>query len=265
MKKLTAMKVCKGGFLLVSDFAIAIILSMALLGIWDEASEGTASDVLTSTDAVEEYLTEEYADYDDVTISAGAETKIDTKNYSQSKLNSYYKSVTGDTVSGTCSEVATLSLIEFYSELEEFFTNSSYQDTFVDILTIALNEGYYTVDDGTQQTKLDSLVTDSFSFYGSSNEGNNDYFNLYSTICEKVDEGVPVLFDITGHTMVACGYVTYTTTYTKSNGKTKTVTDDFVIVNDGWSNDRQYSYFPEALISTNIFTRWEFCITKVVN
>lgn len=126
-----------------------------------------------------------------------------------------------------------------------------------------MDNGYYSVDDGTEQTKLDSLVTGSFSLYGSSNKGNNDYFNLYSTICSKVDSGVPVLFSIVGHTMVACGYVTYTTTYTTSSGKVQTATDNFVIVNDGWSNTRQYSYFPEASISTNIFTRWDFCITKV--
>lgn len=39
--------------------------------------------------------------------------------------------------------------------------------------------------------------------------------------------------------------------------------EQFVIVNDTWSNTRQYSYFPEDEIGTSLFSRWDFGITKV--
>lgn len=246
--------------------ALAIVIAGPLsASAKADASSGDSSSVLTSETYVKKYLREKYDD-DDAVITAGTKKVLNTQNYSQTQLNTYYKNATGTAVSGTCSEVATTSLIEFYKELESFTTNSSYKDTFVDILTMALEKGYYAVGEGTTQTKLDSLVTQSFALYGSSHKGNNDYTYLYSTICDKVaDEGVPVLFSIVNHTMVGCGYITYTTTYTTSSGKTKTATDNFVIVNDGWANTstRQYSYFPEDEISTNVFTRWEFCITKV--
>lgn len=239
--------------------AVVFVIMLPQQEVYD--SSGTSSDVLTSTASVKQYLRDKYGD--DATIVAGEETKINTSNYCQTYLNSYYKTTTGTAVEGTCSEVAATSLIEFYSDLDGFTTNSSFEDTFVDIVNIALAEGYYEVGEGTSQTELDNLLEDSFEYYGSSNGADNDYFNLYKTICSKVNSGVPVLFSIIGHTMVACGYVTYTTTYTSSKNKETTATDNFIIVNDGWSNSRQYSYFPEDSISTNIFTRWEFCITKV--
>lgn len=246
---------------------LAIMLIFSLCSFTFEVGTsydtGDSDDVLTSTYYVEQYLKDKYGD-SSAKITAGTPVVLNTQNYSQTTLNNYYKTETGTAVSGTCSEVAATSLIEFYKGVDNFTTNADHRDTFVDILDMALDKGYYSVEDGTAQNKLDSLVTKSFGLYGSSNKGNNDYFNIYKTLCEKVrDDDVPVLFSIIGHTMVGCGYVTYTTTYTTSSGATKTATDNFIIVNDGWSNTRQYSYFPEELVSTNIFNRWDFCITKV--
>lgn len=67
--------------------------------------------------------------------------------------------------------------------------------------------------------------------------------------------------------MTGCGYVTYDVRYFVNNGfgvpTVMTKKEQFVIVNDTWSNTRQYSYFPEDEIGTSLFSRWDFGNIKV--
>ena len=62
--------------------------------------------------------------------------------------------------------------------------------------------------------------------------------------------------------MCGCGYATYNVRYKKKGlfGVTKIVNkiEDFVIVNDTWSDNHQYSFYPECEIRTNPFGKWEF-------
>ncbi len=247
--------------ILSAAFCFSTYLSSIVKG------ESTASEyVLQTNEAVTDYLDNKYYEVDSVTKQSCV--KLDVPNYSQSTLNASFLKSTGTTVSGTCSEVAVTSLIEYYATLEGFTTHDSYEDTFADIMQLAMDKGYWKEDVGTYQTKLDSLVTDAFALYGVSHKGNNDYYNLYKTICSSVDSGVPVLFNIPDHTMVACGYVSLSVSYYKKSSSTSTTAteEDFVLCCEGWAktNKLEYSLFPTDEISTNVFTRWEYCITKVI-
>jgi hypothetical protein len=73
--------------------------------------------------------------------------------------------------------------------------------------------------------------------------------------------------------MHAVGYVEYTVKYTQKVlfvKTTKTVTEKFVVVNNGWddattdTNNKQYSYYPEELITNTILNN-PFRLTKIVN
>lgn len=236
---------------------------------------GDSSYVFFNDSQVEEYIRSQFSGKADLTISRyGSDVKLNTKNFSQSYLNSYYKQLTGIDVDGSCSIVAIMSVIEYYDRVKNQIDIGTPEDAFVVIMKIAIENKWtdsHKKDGGTSDTKRDNIMTASFKYYGSKNEGNNDYFDLYDKIKSEVGSNRPSVFSIIGHSMVAAGYRRYKVQYTNTSGalwwkKTVTKTEyvDFVIVNDGWSNIRQYSYFPVDKISTNIIYRWDFNITKVI-
>lgn len=61
---------------------------------------GNSADALTSTTYVKIYLKNKYGD-DNAKISSGIETKINTSNYSQTKIEEAGKSVTSKNIPST--------------------------------------------------------------------------------------------------------------------------------------------------------------------
>lgn len=246
----------------------AIIFLFCGLSISEPKGMGTSKSVCKESSDVEEYLKILYSGKKDVVVKAGSEKKLDSKNHSQTSLKEYYEQVYGTKIEdGTCWGVATTSLLEYYG------AKASARGIYCKTIRQAAKELYWSFDGdlGFTQDEQDNLLNDMFSTYRISKKGNNDYYNIYDTLVEEVKSGRVVIFAIKGHTMVGCGYVPYTITYKEKNiwGQTKTYKkkQNFVIVNDGWSEtlERQYAYFPEREIGTGVSTRWDFGITKVRN
>lgn len=136
-------------------------------------------------------------------------------------------------------------------------------------MNTAKDNGYWKKNYGTLQASIDSLVTKSFKFWGSSKKGNNDHLNIYSNLVKNIDNGYTSVFSCSNHSMHAVGYATYNIQYTEKIlffiNKTTTKNEYFVVVNDGWFNstnnseNKQYSYYPASLISSITFS-----LTKVV-
>ncbi|MDR0751084.1 MAG: hypothetical protein LBF12_00630 [Christensenellaceae bacterium] len=182
--------------------------------------------------------------------------------------NNYYSLNSISSVEGTCSEVATTLLMKSHKANSN---NDEY--IFRTIMNITVDNNYWQKDlkdsknTGTRSDKIDSLVTKTFSFWGSKKKGNNDHLNIYSTITSNINNGKTTILSCSNHSMHAVGYTEYTVTY-----KTKVVcfyipttsVVKFVIVNDGWhsvtnnADNKQYSYYPADLISAT-----QFALTKV--
>lgn len=267
-------------FTVFLGFTVSLLVQSAF-NTYDAAkSSGTSADVIQTKNGVTTYLKDKYSSYSKVTVSAGTEKKLNTYNFSQGTLNDYfnanYQLANDESVTGTCSLVEILSLLEYYDRVKgQTDLPSTTNEAFCDIVLVAISNEYYTVGEGTKGDDVDNLLNDMFYFYHSTNTAYLDHLNIYSHIKSEIDASRPVGFGINGHGMVGAGYVTYTTTYETTSGVlwwkktvTTTKTDDFVIVNDGWTNssdggDGQYSCFPTSSIGTNIIDLWQFDSTRI--
>lgn len=256
-----------------------LICWVSLIGVYSfkDSKKGTSADVKTTKEKVVRYLKNEYSKYSNVTVSSGTETKVNCNNHNQTTLRNYFNNNNGtrtDISDGICWASATTSLLEFNKA-----TKKSASRICFDVIDVAEKNLYVLYDsngealsgDGFTQDEQDDLLTKMFEKYSVKKKGNNDYFDIYDTLVDEIDNGRAVIFSIDGHTMTGSGYVTYTVKYSKKNIFGKTVSKRekkrFVIVNDTWAEnlDRQYSYFPEDSIGTSITNRWNFGITKVRN
>ncbi|MDR0751635.1 MAG: hypothetical protein LBF12_03480 [Christensenellaceae bacterium] len=227
---------------------------------------GDSSLVLHDPQSVISYLNKNYKN---LTVNSIYKKIIPNENIKQSALNSYYNNyynITNEkeTVKGTCSEVAVTLLTKAHK-----VNQGSYQYIFRTVMNTAVDNGYWKEKYGTYQAKIDSLVTKSFDFWGSSKKGNNDHLNIYSNLVENIDNGKTSVFSCSDHSMHAVGYAVYDIKYSPKilffYGKPIAKKEYFVVVNDGWhdantnTENKQYSYYPASAISSITFV-----LTKVV-
>lgn len=195
------------------------------------------------------------------------------KNFNQDTLNEKYNSeyynIHKTNISGTCTIVACLGLLNYYgNSLGEFSISESTDDAFAKIFNNCYASGYTTLTDGTADTKVNNCVTKTFSIYGSNREGDTNWWYLYDNIKDSVNSGNPIIFDLTDHSTVVCGLTTYSFNYEKKKSSgalwwkktwTETVSEtvDFVIVNEGWGR-KEKSIVPTSMIK-NILSDQQVC------
>lgn len=249
--------------IIISSFAFYLFATCIFV---EQKDEGTSNSVKKSKEAVESYLQNMYKKKSNVSISAGEEHKLNSPNYDQSAIKDYYNTKKSQNKiprkTGVCWAAAQASVLKF-NGVKGTGTEIGYR-----VLDRANYLSYWDGESGFDFTKADRLLTLMFSCYFIEKKGNNDRYDIYDTLCDEIDSGRVCIFKIVEHEMTGCGYVTYTISYSKKTilgTKTKKETQDFVIVNDTWENNdqRQYSYFPECEIGTNVFSRWDFGLTKV--
>ena len=228
--------------------------------------------VYTDKNALETYIKNQYKEYSNVTLSENSGKKLNSKNYSNQDFILYYNSTNDKGVligdEGLCWAVSMTSLLEYYGCGKSAYEISS------NVLDIAIEKKYWYPDkNDVYDTEVDDLLDDIFDSYGGKYKNydvNNDTFDLYNTIKKEVNSNRVSLLLIPEHAMVACGYQPYTVKYKYKtwygSTKSKSVTENVVVVNDTWANNskRQYSYYPEDKILTGIFDRLYFTVTKII-
>ncbi|MDR2267068.1 MAG: hypothetical protein LBE09_05755 [Christensenellaceae bacterium] len=248
--------------LLIVFFLSITLVSAQFIINFSTAKTGNSNYVLHDKTEVTNFLVNHYGE--SYSCSEFKSSMIlNRPNIKQSTMNDQFKYLTGMSVTGTCSEVATTQLIKSYG----YASTYGYPSTYKHIMTIAKDKKYWT-SAGTASNKIDSLVTDSFKFFGSKKRGNNDYLNIYSTITKYINQNKTLLFSCSDHTMHVVGYATWEVRYKQNvlgTNKYYRINEHFVVVNDGWydasSNEknRQFSYYPASLINIR-----DFVLTKVV-
>lgn len=220
----------------------------------DSVDTGASSDDVISYDisSVKRYLKDSYDNITDLKENASYILTYNgnyVKNYSQTILNDYYNNrdgVDSNDVTGTCTIVATLGMVNYYGNIRKEGTYGySDGDTFVKIMDGCLDEGYTTRRSGTSKSKVNNCLSEAFDQYSISRGGNTEWYYLESKIRDFVDSKHPVIFDVSNHSTVAVGYTSYTFKYTetyttgtlwwkKTKTRTSSTTKKFIIVNEGW-------------------------------
>ena len=196
---------------------------------------------------VEKYLSLSYDGINNLHEDIDNRFMIDNvKNFDQNLLNNYYNQNHTNQITGTCTIVACLGMINYYGNVKgEGKINDSYYETFTNIFTNCYDSGYTSLSDGTSKTKVNDCLSKSFETYNISRKGNTEWYYLESKIRDNTSNGNPVIFDVTNHSTVVIGLTRYIFDYqeTYTTGalwwkETKTRTSqsykDFVIVNEGW-------------------------------
>lgn len=227
----------------------------------------SSDDVIRYCDqGVNSYFKKKYSNIISVREDTSEKTLVYfVENYDQTRLNNYYNSKVSnenDKITGTCTIVACLSMITYYSyELEEFEISESNEECFIKIYNACLNAGYTTRVKGTSMSKVNNCLTKSFKTYGSKHEGNTEWFRIYKKTKKKIEnDKLPLIFDLTNHSTVACGFTTYNVTYKDSSNNTITASEEFVIVNEGWGYDTK-SLVPTSKIS-NATKSMQICFAE---
>ena len=205
-----------------------------------------------------------------------------TCNYSQSYLNSQYNQLYEKEYTGTCSEVAITSLVEYYhrknkdsgriSSIKGFdgTTDSSgaigvWKDQFYQILDIAIDNEAYDIYDpkgGTWPSKICGIITDYYDVYKKKLEGNRDTTLIKSTIKSYNDSAKPVIGNLTapngeGHTIVIAGFYDITVAYRNNTSeKWKSKTYRYYAINDGrktcLEGDKRIQYVRAEYLDSDI-------------
>ena len=243
---------------------IGIFLASTILNSITK-DKGSAKSIQYDHNDVVKYLKKKYGSnsnepWSDISVYKGKETKINTPNYSQDRLNNYYNNHYArnysEKVNGTCWAVSTMQLLRNYN------AKKKPEDIFVDVINTTKSRKI----EGPNFSNSDILVNYMFSKYNMKYEADNDRYDIYKELKNEINNKRSLIFKMSDHRVTAAGYVTYTiygyrnTPWGKRHYSEQ---ENFVIINDGWSDIRQYSYFPESEIGTTIFSRWNFGITKV--
>ncbi len=242
------------------------------------AVQGTSDSVIQDSKLISSYIENVYG-RKFVSSTLSAEKKLNSLNYSQSDIREYYNRIKDDkakpisSLEGICWASTITSITKFNGVTTHYKSVGKKAIDFALTLSSYIPEGETkkkgrTVLDGkgngidTSDVKF-ILPNMMLAYKKGDYTANNDYYDIYKTLKDEIQNGRATAFYIIGHAMTGCGYREYTVTYKKAiTGKKATEKQKFVIVNDTWDNNRQYSYFPEREIGTNILTRWNFGITK---
>ena len=231
---------------------------------------GTSRSVQQNDKEVKEYLKNKYKKKNNVVVTFGSLKKLDSKNFNQTKIKNYYnksvsksKKITSSSSEGVCWSAAMTSLLKYNGVKESGSKVGS------KAISKAMDKKWIKYDDtGLWFSRHDALLNLLLKEYSIKNlKANNDRNMIFKTLKKEINDKRVVLFSVKDHTMCGCGYATYHVRYKKMGlfGVTKIVNkiEDFVIVNDTWSDNHQYSFYPECEIRTNPFGKWEFGITKL--
>ena len=249
----------------ICTIAAVIAFGLCLIPAINQTNEGTSASVYLSSNAVKADLKNKYEAMGgvkpgSVSVSKGADKKLNTQNYNQNTLKRYYNNNNGSDNDlpddgGICWCSAATSLLKFNGITKGKNALSC------DLIKHAIKKNWISSSStGLLTWNHDDLITFGFDDNSINKEGTNDYAGIYDTLKGEVDNGKATLFMIKNHTMTGCGYVTFTVKYKKKNvfGVYTDRVDkkDYVIVNDTWADTstRQYSYFPKDEIGSGIFT-----------
>ena len=258
---------------------IIMFIGFYILTFQKEANEnsGTSDYVLTTTAQRDNYTNLKYQKqgYFGIKVSPLVSKKLNSNNYYQMDLIKHYNENNdinekdiNVSKQGICWAAAMTSLVRYYG------CNTSEYDISKRVLDTARKGKYwYPNTDGVYDSEEDDILDAVFDSYGGKYKkynANSDTFGLYNTVKKEVNAGRVSLLSVKDHTMTACGYEMYIVNYKYKNWlgriKNKTASENYVVVNDTWANNkiRQYSYYPVDQISTSLFDRMNFTVTKVI-
>ena len=192
-----------------------------------------------------------------------------TYNYNQADMNGAYLKECGGNYTGTCSEVAITSLVEYYhrknrdggristikgsnGKVDTTGSFDIWKKQFFRILDYAIAINAYDLEDpdgGTASSKIDNVVTKYYEANRKDLKGNRDTTFLKSKIESYNEAAKPVLGSLkapngSGHSVVIAGYYDIKVEYKKKeSAKYKSKVYRYYVINDGWKtcysgNDR---------------------------
>lgn len=198
------------------------------------------------------------------------EYNVPIRNMKQSTMNYEFNEYHGRDIGNSCTAVAVAMLMNYYGDdLNQFQIYNRYllgypiESELWQLFggVYELGRSYNFIEDdqsGTYNTDHSTYIDATFSAFNSPNRADSSY-NVYWLIQNETSEGRPVMFNLTNHTMVARGYVTFTVSYTETTGwgfwkSTETIYEDvdYIIVNHGWDDGyEQYGYHPASETTTS--------------
>ncbi|MDO9629336.1 MAG: hypothetical protein Q7I99_05485 [Acholeplasmataceae bacterium] len=215
------------------------------------------------------------------------EYNLPVVNFSQSTFNTHFLNTYGTTISGTCTIVAATEIINYYGTVKNdiqvynrsvrspgllnyvYSIGNQPEDVFSAIFRMSRNNLYITNTSGTLNTVHDNILQYSFNMFDSNNTIANTY-TLVDNIKSETKNGRPVMFNVSNHTMVARGYVSFLVSYTETTGilwwkKTNHYYNqvDYIIVDHGWSSSL-YGYYPASQLPNQNFLYNAQLITEVI-
>ena len=214
-------------------------------------------EILYDDDDMVSYLKEKYSEYSSVSVSSvSSESPLNTYNYSQTSLNSYYNANNNEYydngINGTCTQVAISIMTEYMKrkkEITPYVTCNTIHDIFANVITAShacLWDG-----NGTPRNMTVNIVDSNFYYYSPYYYGDYSWLFMESKIQDSLADGIPVVVHLDGHTVTGVGFVKKKVTYKKKNiwGVMTTYTQEetFLIINNGWYNtstnsSKTYSY-----------------------
>lgn len=243
MKKLTI--ICVFLFALMGFFETELsIFSNSLSGV---------SAVMYDLDDCENYIINRYSIYGDLYYYYGDNEIVESSNYKQSDLNSYYNSQTGRNVTGTCTEAAVASYLYHYKYdvISNYDPTWNLNDIFYRTMNVAINKNLFT---GTSTMRDDAIkvfneVLSDYSTGKTATRKCATGYNIYKKVLQLAQNDDICIFNDDSHSMIACGIMYYVIQYGQGSNAISTF-ERFLIVNDGTSgSQQQYGYYPVSRIN----------------
>ena len=199
------------------------------------------------------YFEEEYGAENIYELKLISDDSYYVQNFKQSYLNEMYNNEYGlnseskkKPISGTCTLVACLGVVNYYSNtLGEFESDTNTDELYMKVVNACLNAGCTSRQNGTKASQVDDCVDASFKRFGSSRRGDTNWYYLLDNIHDAVRWKSALILDLPSHSTVICGTVKYELTYIKKytegilwwkETKKKKVTEtfEFIHINEGW-------------------------------
>ncbi|MBN4051079.1 hypothetical protein JYU01_02155, partial [bacterium AH-315-L21] len=137
-----------------------------------------------------------------------------------------------------CSLVSITTMANWYYKQGLTKIPSTPSDIYDDVLAIAESDGY-TPSGGTNPTKIDNIIEDTFSEWGYSVNASNIYVWSFSTFTSEIDANRPLMYNLTTgyyayHSISVYGYKEYDVA-------------DFLMVKDNWSTATRFIHWAQMI------------------
>ena len=178
-------------------------------------------------------------------------------NFSQQILNWRYNLENNAEINNTCTIVAVTEMLDYFGNFLNEFELESTTETFTRVFNSCIESNLTSIDQGTNKGNVGHCLRTGFQEYESTRSCASDWWNPQGDINNAVGQNVPIMLDLTNHSVVVSGKVTYTVEYeyTHSTGilwwkkdVTETIIrdEDFAIVCEGWGRvNRSVVWFGE--------------------